>query len=116
MLTWLAGLEMPDVSRQCGEAHRRIDAPVLVERRLAQRAKTDSTAALPVHRLADAALLTLDYLLQARNAMRAGMIAHLNTDITTTHLVSDSGSRTTAKEAVEHDVIGFGGECQNFSK
>ena len=86
-----AGFAHPDEGRQIGVANVGIDLVVGIEHRRAEREKAKATAALPVHGLADAALLAFDNLLQSRQAVRDGVLAHLDADPAPAHLVRDGG-------------------------
>jgi hypothetical protein len=73
-----------------------------------------AAAALPVHRRADAALLACDHFGQARQAMRDRVLAHLDADPLAAHLVRDGGGGAAAEEAVEDEVGGVGGDCDDL--
>ena len=108
-----AGLLLPDEGGQRGKAHFGVDAAIGVEDRRAQAHKAKAAAALPVHRLADAALLAVNHLLQARQAVRGGVLAHFDADPAPAHLVRDGGRGAGAEEAVEDEVVGVGGDVQD---
>ncbi len=94
------------------EADGRVDAPLLVEDRRAQAIEAEAAAALPAHRLRDAALLPVDDLAQPRHAMRDRVLAQLDADVAPPHLVRHGRGRAGAEEGVEDQVAGVGGECQ----
>ena len=72
--------------------------------------EAEAAAALPVHGLADTALFTVHHLLQARQAVGDGVFAHLDADPATTHFVRHRRCGAGAKEAVEDEVAGVGGD------
>src|SRR5687767_10796479 len=78
-----------------------------------ERVEAEAAAALPTHRLADAALFAVDHLLQAWNAVGARVISDLDADITPLHLVRDRRRRARAEKGVEHQIAGSGGDRQN---
>ena len=94
------------------EADRRVDAPLLVENRLAQPVEAEPAAALPAHRLRDAALLPLDHLAQPRDAVRDRVLAQLDADVAPPHLVRHGRGRAGAEEGVEDQVAGVGGDVE----
>ena len=107
-----ARLGEPDVRGQVREADRRVDAPLLVEDRLAQPVEAEPAAALPAHRLRDAALLPLDDLAQPRHAVRDRVLAQLDADVAPPHLVRHRRGRAGAEEGVEDQVAGVGGDVE----
>ena len=65
---------------------------IRVESGIPKSAETKATAAGPAHCLADAALLSLDDLSHARDAVRHSVVTHLDTKPPPAHLVGDCGS------------------------
>ena len=108
-----AGFLLPDEGGQRGKAHVGVDAAVGVEDRRAQAGKPEAAAALPSHRRADAALLAIHHLLQARQAVRGGVLAHLDANPAPAHLVGDGCGGAGAEEAVENEVAGVGGDVED---
>ena len=92
---------------------QRVDAAIGVKNRRAQAHEAKAAAALPVHGLADAALLAIQHLLQARQAVRGGVFAHFDADPAPSHLVGDGGRGAGAEEAVEDEVVGVGGDLED---
>jgi len=88
-----AGFDKPNMRGQGGEADSRRDVSGLVKDRNAQLVKAESTAAFPDHILRNAALFAFDDFLQARGAMRLGMVAHFDTDVTPPHFLRHGGGR-----------------------
>ena len=86
-----AGFLLPDKGGQRGKTHLGVDAALGVKNRRAQRHEAHAAAALPAHRLADAALLTRNDFLQARQAVGDGVVAHLDADPAAAHFVGDGG-------------------------
>ena len=103
-----AGFLLPDEGGQRGKAHFGVDSAGGVKNRRAQAGKTKAAAALPAHRRADAALLAGYHLLQARQAVRGGVLAHLDADPAPAHLVRHGGGGAGSEEAVEDEVAGVG--------
>jgi hypothetical protein len=89
-----------------------LDAAGFVEHRLAQAQVAEATAALPVHRRADAALFTGDDFFQPRQAVGFGVVAHFDADPPAAHLVGHGGGGAAADEAVEDEIAGVGGDVQ----
>ncbi|OIQ86933.1 hypothetical protein GALL_311920 [mine drainage metagenome] len=110
-----AHFEMPDVSGERAKAHGSVDVAVGVEGGLAQGVEAETAAAFPAHGFADAALLAVDDLLQARDAMGAGMVAHLDTDPATAHLVGHGGCGAGAEKGVENEVVVRRGNSNNVT-
>jgi len=107
-----AGFLIPDPGGQGGEADFRVDAAVGEKHRLAQGEEAEAAAALPAQGLRNAAWFAGHYLLQARQAMGGGMLAHLDADIAPAHLVGHGGGGAGAEEGIEHEVAGVGGDLQ----
>ena len=108
-----AGLLLPDEGGQRGKAHFGVDAAIGVKNRRAQPHEAKAAAALPVHGLADAALLAIQHLLQARQAVRGGVLAHFDADPAPAHLVGDGGRGAGAEETVQNQVAGVGGDVED---
>jgi hypothetical protein len=108
-----ARLLLPDKGRQRGEAHLGVDAALCVKNGRTQAGEAKAAAALPAHRLADAARLARDDLLQPGQAVRGGVLAHLDADPAAAHLVRHGGRGAGAEEAVEDQVAGGSGGLQN---
>ena len=64
----------------------------------AKPVEAESAAAFPAHGFGNAALFALDNLFQTRDAMRNGMVAHLDADIAAPHLVRDGSRRAESLE------------------
>ena len=109
-----AGFLLPDEGGQRGKAHVGVNAAVFVEHWSAEFHEAKTAAALPVHRLADAALFAVNDFLQARQAVRGSVVAHLDADPAPAHLVRDGGGGAAAEEAVEDEVVGLGGDVEHF--
>ncbi|OIQ86032.1 hypothetical protein GALL_321300 [mine drainage metagenome] len=108
-----AHFKMPDIGGHRGKAHRGVDVAVGVERGLAQGVEAETAATLPSHGFADAALLAVDDFLQARDAVGAGVLAHFDADPAAAHLVGHGGCGARAKEGVENEVAGVGGDVDD---
>ena len=70
--------------------------------------EAEPAPALPTDALGDAALLALDDLVQAGDAVGDGVLAHFDADPTATHLVRHRRSGAGAEEGVENEVAGIG--------
>ena len=90
-----------------------IDVALFIEHWTAEFVEVESAAALPAHRLRDAALLPIHNFLEAWNTMRNRVFAHLDTDVSAAHLVCDSGGCAGAKKTVKHEIILNGGNLDN---
>ena len=78
-----------------------MDAAIGIENRIAHGVKSEPAAALPVHGLADTAMiLAVDDFFQARNNVRMAVLAQLDHDPATAHLVRDSAGGTGAGERI----------------
>ena len=78
---------------------------VFVEERWGKFAKAESSATCPACGGGDASLVcAIDHFLEAWHAMRISMVAQLNTDVATTHLVCHCRRRTATEEAIQHKV------------
>ena len=84
-----------------------MDAALFVEHRLAQAHEVKAATAFPLYCLADAALFTIDHLLQAWQAVGGRVFAHLDTDPAPAHLVCYCGRGAGTEEAVEDEVAGI---------
>ncbi len=109
----LAHFEMPDIGGERGKAHGGVDVAVGVEGSLTQGVEAEAATTFPAHGFADAAMLTVDDFLQARDAMRAGVVTHLNADPAAAHLVGHGGCGAGAEEGVEDEVAGVGGDVDD---
>ena len=113
---------LPDVGRQRGKAHAGVNAAVRPKHGRAQPRQAKAAAVkrlavfalAPAHRRADATLLARHHLLQARQAVGEGVLAHLDADPAPTHLVRHGGGGAGAEKAVEDEVAGVGGDIQNL--
>ena len=94
------GFLLPDKGGQRGKAHTGVNAAAGVEDGRAQRHVTKAAAALPADGGADAALFAVDDFLQARQAVRGGVLAHFDANPAPAHLVGDGGGGARAEEAV----------------
>ena len=61
-------------------------------------------------------MLTSDDFLQARQAVRDGVVAQLDADPAAAHLVGDSGGGAGAQETVEDEVVGVGCDVKQPAK
>lgn len=105
-------LAEPDVYGQGREFDRGVDGTLFVEDTFTQPVKAKA-AALPANFLADAALLSGNYFLQARNAVRDGVFAHFDASIAPTHFVGHGGGGAGAMKGVDDEVAWVGGTKQN---
>src|SRR5690606_28425573 len=103
-------LRKPDMRRQHREADVLPNVALLVEDGGAEPIEAEPAATLPAYSFRDAALLTLDDLVETWRAMGMGVLAHLDADVAATHLVRDGGCRAGAEEGVEHEVTRVGGD------
>src|SRR5579884_3354080 len=95
-------------------ADDKIAKAVFFEQRRRKPVVAEAAAALPVHRLGDAAgVLAVDDLLEARNDVRVAVLAQFDHNPAAAHLVGDCASRTRAGERVEDDVAGNRGKLYN---
>ncbi len=73
----------------------------------------ETAAALPIHCLADAALVfTVDDLLQARNDMSVAVVSQFDHDPAAAHFVRDCAGGAGTGEGVKDEVVGVGGDVQ----
>jgi hypothetical protein len=86
---------------------------VFIEYGGTQPIEAETAAAFPSHSFGNAALFAIDHFLQARGAMRHGMVAHFNADVAAAHFVGDGGGCAGAEEGVENKVIFICGNLQN---
>ncbi len=87
----LARFKVPHKGSKGCKADRLADAPVLIERGIAQGAEAETATALPTYVFADATLFSRDDLLQTRDAVRASVIAHFDADVAASHFLGDCG-------------------------
>lgn len=95
------------------ERYGPVDPPFLVEDRLAEPVEPESSAPLPFHRLRDPALLSVDNLLQSRDAVGDGVLPHLDADVPPSHLVRHGACGPGAEERVEDKITKVGGNVDN---
>ena len=86
---------------------------LLVEHGRAEAVEPEAPAAVPHGGLGNAALFTVNDFLQARDAMRHGVLTHFNADIAAPHLVRHGRSRAGAEKGVEDEVAGVGGDLKH---
>ena len=106
-------MQEPQVRGQRREAHVLADAAVGIEHGLAQTHEAEAAAAVPAHRLGNAALLAFDDFRQPRQAVGFRVIAHLDADPAAAHLVGDGRGGAGAEEAVEDEVVGVSGDVED---
>ena len=90
----------PDECGERGEFDFCVYRAAVVEDRCAEAHEAEAAAALPVHRLADAALLAVEHFFQARHAVRLRMLAHLNADPAAPHFLGNGSGGAGAEKAV----------------
>lgn len=98
---------------QVFEFDARTDPAMVVEHPGPELIEAKAAAALPTHIFGDAALLAIDDLGQAWLTVRAGVIAHLDTDPAAVHLVGDSGGGAGAEKGVEDEIAFVGGDMED---
>ena len=89
------------------------DTSVCVERRWSEPVKAEPAAARPADPFGNAALFTVDYLLQTRRAVGNRMLTHLNADPVPPHLVCDCRRGSRPDERIEHQITRVGADFED---
>jgi len=108
-----AGFTEPDVRRKLGEGDMFTDCAVFVEDAVSEFVEAETASALPVHCGRDAALLTINDFLKARDTVRDRVLAHFDTYIAAAPLMGDGCCCAGAEEGVEHKIAGIRGDMKN---
>ena len=102
-----------DMGGEYGKANVGADMSFFVEYGWAEAIEAEAAAALPAAAFGDAALFAVNHLVQARDAMANGMLAHFNADVAAAHLVRYGGGGAGAEERVEDEIAGVGGDVED---